>query len=329
MPKKAAQLKSIQNSQNNFELSELNDKELIRLRNAFGTFLTGVTVVTSREESGIPRGFTANSFTSVSLNPPMLLICVDKDAESFDVFTQSDGFAVNILTENQTDISGLFASKRPDKFHAASWSESQTGYPILDGVCAWFNCERDKIIDAGDHVILTGRIQSYDYNQSIGLGYVRGGYMSLGLEQSAVHAVTEDANVVVGAIIECDGKMLFLKDDQNNGLVVPASGLDGTPGSLGKLQTSLEDMNIEIIVSSLFAVFENEDNGRQSIYYRAKVNSDNCASGFIKFEEIPWARITSPAHRIMLKRFIDESARQRYGVYFGGDRDGAVKKLSE
>ena len=87
-----------------------------QLRNAFGSFMTGVTVVTTRESSGIPRGFTANSFTSVSLDPPLVLICIDKAAESVDVFTGSDGFAVNILASDQADVSGLFASKRADKY---------------------------------------------------------------------------------------------------------------------------------------------------------------------------------------------------------------------
>ena len=100
----------------------LKKSDLKELRNAFGAFLTGVTVVTTREKGGIPRGFTANSFTSVSLDPPMLLICVDKTAESFDVFVESPGFAVNILAEEQLETSGLFSSKRPDKFDITGWT---------------------------------------------------------------------------------------------------------------------------------------------------------------------------------------------------------------
>ena len=144
--------------------------DLTDLRNAFGTFLTGVTVVTTREKGGIPRGFTANSFTSVSLDPPILLMCVDKTAESFEVFTESPGFAVNILAEEQFETSGLFASKRPDKFDITGWTESLTGYPLLDGSCAWFDCRRNQVIDAGDHVIILGEILSYDYNDKIGVG---------------------------------------------------------------------------------------------------------------------------------------------------------------
>ncbi len=254
----------------------------------------------------------------------MLLVCIDKAAESFSVFTQSCGFAVNILSEEQVETSGLFASKRADKFSLVEWSDSQTGNPILTDVCAWFDCKREQVIDAGDHIILLGRVESYDYNEHIGLGYVRGGYLSLGLEQSAVGAVGSDADVIVGAIVEYDGKIL-LTENADKELQVPASD------SLGKLQAKLDDFQIGISLSSLFAVFENEKNAQQSIYYRAKANSSPHAtqlSGqFWAFNEIPWQRFESRAIRVMLKRYIDESERQRYGIYFGSDRDGAVKTL--
>lgn len=257
----------------------------------------------------------------------MLLICVDKSAESFDVFTQANGFAVNILANNQVKTSGLFASKRADKFDIADWSESENGNPILAGVCAWFDCKRDQVIDAGDHIILLGQVESYDYNENMGLGYVRSGYVNLGLEQSVLEAVGGDAEVIVGAIVEYDGKILLSENAATGALQVPASGLDGTPGSLGKLQNHLAQLGIGISLSVLFAVFENEKTGQQSIYYRAKADSDLAGNKFWPFDEVPWQRIESNAIKIMLKRYIDEAKRQRYGIYFGSDRDGAVETL--
>ncbi len=259
----------------------------------------------------------------------MLLICVDKAAESIDVFTRSEGFAVNILAQSQVGISGLFASKSPDKFNIADWTESESGYPILNGVCAWFDCRREQVIDAGDHAVILGRIQSYDYNQRNGLGYVRGGYLDLELEKSAVAAVESDADVIVGAIVEHDGKLLLMDHAKGDQLVVPASGLDGSAGSLNKLQIYLNELGIGITISSLFAVFEHEETGQQSIYYRAKADSDKVENGFWAFDHIPFERLDSSAIRTMIKRYISESARQRFGVYFGSDRGGAVKTLSE
>jgi len=307
----------------------MSQEKLKDLRNAFGSFLTGVTVVTAREKGGIPRGFTANSFTSVSLDPPLLLICVDKSAESIEVFTESPGFAVNILSEDQKDISGLFASKRVDKFDIVQWYESKTGYPLIEGVCAWFNCERERVVDAGDHVVIFGRIIEYRHNEKIGLGYVRGGYLQLGLEQSAIKAVAENSNVVVGVIVEKEGKILLIDDQRSGELHLPASGFDGTPGSMIQVQQDLGKMGIAINVSSLFAVFEHEQSGQQFIYYRAKSSGNAQLDKFWDPNLIPWNRIHSSAVITMLKRYISEAQSGRYGVYFGGHRDGSVKSLSD
>ncbi len=298
------------------------------LRDAFGTFLTGVTVVACREGNGTPRGFTANSFTSVSLNPPLLLICVDRSAESFDVFTNSDGFAVNILTEDQAHLADLFASKRPDKFEIARWREGRMGCPILEGVCAWFECKRNMTLEAGDHVIIVGEIQHYGSTDSIGLGYVRGGYMSLGLERSAAKAAGNGFHVVVGAIIEHEGRILLYEDEKSGELYVPASGLDGEKGSLQKFQSDMQAQGIRLTVSSLFAVFENEENEQQSIYYRAFAESVGSRGGdFRTFGEIPWDRICNHAVKTMVHRYVSESGRHRFGIYFGSDRDGSVETL--
>ena len=298
--------------------------DLRELRNAFGTFLTGVTVVATREEGGIPRGFTANSFTSVSLDPPMVLICVGKAAESLDVFTGASGFAVNILAEDQTDTSGLFASKRSDKFEVAKWKESETGNPLLEGTCAWFDCAREQVIDAGDHVIVLGRVLSFDYNDNLGLGFVKGGYMRLGMERDVARPGPDS---IVGAIVEHNSRVLLMTDPKTGNLYVPATGLDGTPGSLRKLQKYLDELDMGIKISSLYAVFEYEDTHQQLIYYRARAEHENGDNNFWPFADIPWDRIDSAPHVTMLKRYIDESQRQRYGIYFGNDRAGSVETL--
>ncbi len=303
--------------------------DLWKLRNAFGTFMTGVTVVTTREPTGIPRGFTANSFTSVSLDPPLLLICIDKASESIGVFTQSDGFAVNILAADQIHVSGLFASKRIDKYDRVNWYDSQGGFPLLEGVCAWFDCQRKQVINAGDHVILLGAIKDFGYNERNGLGYVRGGYMNLGLEQSAVEAAESSSDVVVGAIVEYEGKILLLEEAITGTAYLPASGLYEAPGSIRKLQNQLNDLGIGISITSLYAVFENEQTHQQSIYYRAKAESDRIEGVFYPLEAIPWERLGSEPIRTMLKRYHAESRTQRFGIYFGSDRDGDVTALLE
>ena len=304
-------------------MSELSD--LRELRNAFGTFMTGVTVVTTREAGGIPRGFTANSFTSVSLNPPMLSVCIGKSAESIDVFRQTEGFAINILSEKQSGTSSLFASKRADKFDITAWHDGPQGHPVLDGVCAWFECSVEQFIDAGDHIIMIGRVQDYDYNDKNGLGYVRGGYVSLGLEQEAVIAAGQSSRVVVGALLASNGKILLKRPQQGGGLQPIASGLGQRHGSITRLRQALNELDIGATIASLYSVFEEEETGRQFIYYRALAeHSAEASKDFYLPEDIPWEEIENEAIRVMLRRYIDESRDMRYGVYFGNQQNGTV-----
>lgn len=146
------------------------------LRAAFGSFATGVTIVTTRQADGTPRGFTANSFTSVSLDPPLLLVCLGTSALSCDSFAAADHFAVSILAENQRSISGLFASKSPDKFSQARWTAGPEGMPLIDGALASFTCTRHQIVEAGDHLILIGQVMSHTSRAGNPLGYFRGSY---------------------------------------------------------------------------------------------------------------------------------------------------------
>jgi len=168
--------------------SLLSDTEKRAVRNAFGCFATGVTIVTTRQEDGVPRGFTANSFTSVSLDPPLLLVCIAKQAHSCPVFTNSDHFAVNILSEDQKALSNLFASQSEEKFEKSQWHPSVADMPIFNEGLASFVCGREKVVDAGDHVILLGRIVDQSSKPGQPLGYLRGNYFSVGLEQELVDA---------------------------------------------------------------------------------------------------------------------------------------------
>jgi flavin reductase (DIM6/NTAB) family NADH-FMN oxidoreductase RutF len=303
--------------------------DLRELRNAFGTFMTGVTVVTTHEADGTPRGFTANSFTSVSLDPPLLSICIGKSADSIKVFNQAHGFAINILSEKQIETSSLFASKRPDKFTITKWQNGPAGHPVLDSVCAWFDCKLEQRIDAGDHVILIGRVEGFNYNDQNALGYVRGGYVTLGLEQAAVSAAGHDTGVVVGALVDCNGKILLRPSPTSGRLRLVASGLDQQRGSISRLKTILDELNIGAVIKSLFAVFENEETEQQFIFYRAIADHEDADKSFYAQDEIPWDKLDDKAVVTMVKRYFEESHDQRYGVYFGNHNSGTVQRSDE
>ena len=156
----------------------------LAFRHALGTFLTGVTVVTTTDSQGRPRGITANSFTSVSLEPPLVLVCIARSAESHDAFAGGDGFSVNILSDGQQSMSQLFASKSPDKFETVRWHPGDNGAPVLDDCLAWFDCRRYRQTDAGDHTILIGEVTRFEVKAGQPLGYCQGNYLSFGCFRS-------------------------------------------------------------------------------------------------------------------------------------------------
>ena len=153
---------------------EFNTREL---RRAFGSFLTGVTIVTTRDEFGNPRGMTANSFTSVSLSPALVLICVGKGSSNIAAFQQAKSFAVNVLHSGQEGIATIFASKGADRFADVDCFEALTGAPVLRDCLGWFDCTPHQKIDAGDHLVLIGEVQAYGVDEREPLGFHRGGFM--------------------------------------------------------------------------------------------------------------------------------------------------------
>ena len=146
------------------------------LRRAFASFPTGVTVVTTINTDGRPRGMTANSFTSVSLEPALLLVCIGHGAASFPAFAQCRSFAVNVLRGDQEDVSSLFASKSELKFANVSYAARHTGSPVLTDCLTWFDCTAHQRVHAGDHMVLFGHIRQFDTSKAAPLVFSRGRY---------------------------------------------------------------------------------------------------------------------------------------------------------
>ena len=307
-------------------LSSFDNREL---RTAFGSFMTGVTIVTTAGVDGSPRGFTANSFTSVSLEPPLLMICIGKAAASMEVFRQAKGFAVNILSEAQKDVSVLFASKRADKFAEARWRKGPFGSPLIEGSAAWFDCARYQVLDAGDHIILMGQIEAFSYSDGNPLGYARGHYVTLGLEQAAVNAASSASRTVVGAILESDNRLVLLPDPSRpQGLTLPEVGRQGQNGSASQLHELLSREGMDATLGFLFAVFENPATREQCIFYRGEaLLHARGRTVLADFEDIPWDRLPDEPTRNMLRRYAAERKIGRFKVYSGDHRQGTVKAV--
>jgi 3-hydroxy-9,10-secoandrosta-1,3,5(10)-triene-9,17-dione monooxygenase reductase component len=144
-----------------------------------GHFATGVTVITTRDEDGKPFGLTANAVTSVSLVPPLILICVDKSADTYPYFDRAKVFAVNILSDTQEALSRRFATSGIEKFEGIGFHRNEMGCAILDDAVGHLDCRIVHSFDAGDHTIYMGEVVSADANDVPPLLFYRGGYRKL------------------------------------------------------------------------------------------------------------------------------------------------------
>ena len=153
--------------------------EAQELRRVMGHFATGVTVITTKDKDGGPNGLTANAFMSLSLNPPLILISVDKGATCYTCFEPHNGFTVNFLSEEQEDISRRFATKGIDKFAGLKWKEGSNGAAILDGVLGHVECKITQCYDGGDHTIVLGEILNVNATGERPLLFFKGKYQRL------------------------------------------------------------------------------------------------------------------------------------------------------
>ncbi len=126
-------------------------------RNVLGHFATGVTVVTGAAD-GAPLGLAANAFSSVSLDPPLILVCISATSETWPSIRTSGAFGVNVLGEHQEDMSRRFGRKNVDRFESVAWETAVTGSPLFPDALAWIDCVIDDEHAAGDHIVVIGRV---------------------------------------------------------------------------------------------------------------------------------------------------------------------------
>lgn len=157
-----------------------------RFRSVIGHIPTAVVVVTAAGPDG-PVGLAIGSFVSVSLDPLLVGFLPAKTSSSWPLIRDVGQFCINVLADDQTEVSGTFATKGGDKFASLAWQPGQSGVPVLDGCVAWIDCELDRELDAGDHVLVLGRVVDLDVERDAhALVFHRGDYTS-----TAAAAITE------------------------------------------------------------------------------------------------------------------------------------------
>lgn len=146
-------------------------------RDISGTFATGVTIITSIDKDSNPIGMTANSFTSLSLSPSLVLFNIDKNASLYNDFMETDCFAVNILAADQAYLSKQFSKKGIDRFAGVDYEGITTGAPVLKDVIGYFDCHVKDRLDGGDHVIMIGEVKGGQARAGNPLVFYRGKYI--------------------------------------------------------------------------------------------------------------------------------------------------------
>lgn len=150
--------------------------EPLQLRQVFGQFATGVTIVTTGSDTGEAVGMTVSSFNTVSLDPPLILWCIDKKTGCFDAFDRCKHFAIHVLSEQQDELSSLFARRGVDKFSGLGYHMNEYGVPLLHEYCARLQCTLTARHEGGDHLIMVGRVDAMHTQDRAPLIFHRGHY---------------------------------------------------------------------------------------------------------------------------------------------------------
>jgi flavin reductase (DIM6/NTAB) family NADH-FMN oxidoreductase RutF len=150
-------------------------------RQVMGSFPTGVSIITTRDGAGEPVGITCNSFSSVSLDPPLVLWCMRKASKSIDIFKATKSFAISVLAQDQDHLSQRFATSSIEKkFESIGWMSGYSDLPLIDDCVARFQCSVYQTHDAGDHIIFVGKVEQFEMvSEEDSLVYYKGAYMSL------------------------------------------------------------------------------------------------------------------------------------------------------
>lgn len=299
-----------------------------QLRDAFGAFMTGVTVVTSRDASGQPIGFTANSFSSVSLDPALLLVSIDKRSANLAHFSECQHFAVNILSEQQKETSNIFASKVEDRFALIDWRASENGTPLIDNSSAWFDCALHQVVDAGDHAIMIGRVEDFASHGTAGLGYYRGAYFTPNLN---AETLINRLGVEVSALIEFNGQAIMVQQPGGG------FGLPGRSVAKGSVNDTLNALMADLGVSAspgfVYSVYEDRQNNKQHIVFLCALPSDAHLPAlknaeWYSLEKISALSIGDSALKSLMNRFVRENAVGNYSIYYGDEISGSIKQFA-
>jgi flavin reductase ActVB len=160
-------------------------KDVVAFKEALASFPSGVTIVTTADSEGRWRGFTATSFCPVSLDPPLVLVCLATTAECHSAFQLADRWAVHVIPPEQAELALRFATRGADKFRNGAFVPDERGVPILTTSCVVITCSTHAQLDGGDHTILIGRVERAEANEAVPVVYFRRSFHALSVTNSS------------------------------------------------------------------------------------------------------------------------------------------------
>lgn len=297
------------------------------LRDAFGRFMTGVVVVTARSADGTPIGFTANSFSSVSMDPPLLSVCPGKFLSTYQNLKEASHFGISILADSQEDISNVFARSKEDRFAKVPHHVDGNDVPLIDGAIATFSCQTHRWIDAGDHAILLGQITGFTQRPGDGLGYQNGGYFSLGRERRA--AAPSAKHRVCGAIVEYGDQVLL---EQGEDGLRPFQ-IDVSQGTSARktLTEALENRGLAASLQQVYSVFDDPTEQCEYSYFLARCTAPSNGEGLVWMPRanLPQQQFASPTLATLLSRFAREAESRNFMLYLGDAEAGELHQMTD
>jgi flavin reductase (DIM6/NTAB) family NADH-FMN oxidoreductase RutF len=305
-----------------------------KLRDVFGRFLTGVTVVTVYDAAGHPRGFTANSFTSVSLEPPLVLVCIANKAASRDTLSSASRFGVNILSESQRDISTRFALPLENKFEGVEIVGPPGSAPLLAGSLSCLDCALENVVEAGDHTIVIGRVLRFSTASGLPLGYYRGTYVAFGLGAEALERHGGDA-IVLGCLLEHDGKVLLCHRPGRENWQIPTIALGSGENHRTLIPRLLRTLKVQATTPLLYSIYQDPGDPHMTMIFTAHVSEPLVAEPLADGTEVrlfseaerPWERLSQSSPSSVVRRFFQERRSARFGIYWETEGGGRVASL--
>ena len=306
-------------------MNTLSKDDISQLRQSLGKFVTGVTVVTTTDSDGSPRGFTASSFTSVSLDPPLVLVCIDKSAASYATFERATGYAVNVLNADQQQISVRFASKRAGKFDNVQWRPGPLSNPLLCGAAAWLDCRIHDRILAGDHLILVGKVEWFSSGPADPLAYFQGRYVAV--DMGAPRPDVNMSAALVSAILTTQDSLLLLREP-SGALTLPHSIGIGRPDRPDTLLGMLHGMGVDVELRSVIGFLDERPDSTASVVMDGLINirgAISAACALVPFAQIQWQRLVGQGARQMVRNYLENERQSFRGSVADGTGGGAAK----